>query len=74
LPKLENPTVALHQFMREVHSGAYVFGKGPGEMAWSNVMGWVLIALCLTGLWMWLKREKQRGEERRRIQKRGAQA
>lgn len=74
LPKLENPTVALHQFMREVHSGAYVFGKGPGEMAWSNVMGWVLIALCLTGLWMWLKREKQRGEERRRIQNRGAQA
>jgi uncharacterized iron-regulated membrane protein len=48
-----------------------VFGKGPGEMAWSNVMGWVLILLCLTGLWMWFKREKQKGEERRRIQNQG---
>ncbi len=74
LPKLENPSVALHQFMREVHSGAYVFGKGPGEMAWSNIMGWVLIALCLTGLWMWFKREKQRAEERRRIRSAGGQA
>ena len=60
LPALENPTVALHQFMRELHSGAYFFGKGPGEIIWSNVMGWVLVLLSLTGLWMWFKRERQK--------------
>jgi uncharacterized iron-regulated membrane protein len=60
LPKLEDPKVALHQFMRELHSGAFFFGKGPGEMAWSNVMGWVLVLLSLTGLWMWVKRERER--------------
>ncbi|HRK40143.1 MAG TPA: PepSY domain-containing protein [Burkholderiaceae bacterium] len=60
LPKLEDPKVALHQFMRELHSGAFFFGKGPGEMAWSNVMGWVLVLLSLTGLWMWVKRELER--------------
>jgi len=43
-------------------------------MAWSNIMGWVLIALCLTGLWMWFKREKQRAEERRRIRSAGGPA
>jgi hypothetical protein len=63
LPKLENPSVALHTFMRELHSGAYFLGKGPGEMVWSNVMGWVLVLLSLTGLWMWLKRERQRVRE-----------
>jgi hypothetical protein len=46
--------------MRELHSGAFFFGKGPGEMAWSNVMGWVLVLLSLTGLWMWGKRERER--------------
>jgi hypothetical protein len=60
LPKLEEPKVALHQFMRELHSGAYFFGKGTGEMAWSNLMGWVLVLLSLTGLWMWVKRERER--------------
>lgn len=39
---------------------AFFFGKGPGEMAWSNVMGWVLVLLSLTGLWMWVKRERER--------------
>jgi uncharacterized iron-regulated membrane protein len=66
LPPLDNPQVALHQLMREVHSGAYLMGKGPGEIAWSNLMGWILIGLCLTGLWMWIKRETHRSEERRR--------
>jgi hypothetical protein len=74
LPKLENPSVALHQFMRSIHSGAFVWGKGLGEMAWSNVMGWVLIALCLTGLWMWFVREKQRADERKHIQTAGETA
>lgn len=60
LPKLDDPKVALHQFMRELHSGAYFFGKGTGEMAWSNLMGWVLVLLSLTGLWMWVKRERER--------------
>jgi hypothetical protein len=64
LPALDKPSVALHQFMRELHSGAYFFGKGPGEMAWSNVMGWVLVLLSLTGLWMWVKRERQNARER----------
>jgi len=63
LPKLEDPRVALHQFMRELHSGAYFFGKGTGEMAWSNVMGWVLVLLSLTGLWMWAKRERERSKQ-----------
>lgn len=64
LPALDKPTVALHQFMRELHSGAYFWGKGPGEMLWSNIMGWVLMLLSLTGLWMWFKRERQNVRER----------
>lgn len=64
LPKLESPTVQLHQFMRELHSGAYFFGKGTGEMVWSNIIGWVLVLLALTGLWMWLIRERRRAAER----------
>ncbi len=64
LPKLDSPSVALHQFMRELHSGAFFFGKGPGEMVWSNLMGWILVLLSLTGLWMWFKRERQKASER----------
>jgi hypothetical protein len=64
LPKLDNPRVALHQFMRELHSGAYFFGKGPGEMVWSNILGWVLTTLTLTGLWMWLKAERVKARKR----------
>ena len=64
LPKLDAPSVALHQFMRELHSGAFFFGKGPGEMVWSNLMGWLLVLLSLTGLWMWFKRERQMAAER----------
>ena len=60
LPALDNPSVALHQFMRELHSGAYFFGKGPGEMIWSNVLGWILVLLSLTGLWMWWKTQQQK--------------
>lgn len=60
LPALEHPTVALHQFMRELHSGAYFIGKGPGEMIWSNLFGWVLVLLALTGLWMWWKVQQQK--------------
>jgi hypothetical protein len=60
LPVLDNPRVALHQFMRELHSGAYFFGKGPGEMIWSNLLGWVLVLLSLTGLWMWWKVQQQK--------------
>lgn len=58
LPLLDDPKVALHQWMRELHSGAYFFGKGPGEMVWSNLLGWVLVALTLTGLWIWWKTER----------------
>lgn len=58
LPVLENPEVALHQWMRELHSGAFFFGKGPGEMVWSNILGWVLVVLTLTGLWIWWKTER----------------
>ncbi len=64
LPRLENPQVALHQVMREFHSGAFFFGKGPGEMIWSNLLGWVLTALTLTGLWMWLKAERVKARKR----------
>jgi hypothetical protein len=64
LPALENPTVSLHQWMRELHSGAYFFGKGPGEMVWSNVFGWVLTLLALTGLWMWWQVERRKARER----------
>ena len=64
MPALENPSVALHQWMRELHSGAFFFGKGPGEMAWSNFFGWVLVLLALTGLWMWLKTEQRKARER----------
>jgi len=60
LPPLQDPKVALHQFMRSVHSGAFFVGKGPGEMVWSNVMGWILIGLCLTGGLLWYKRPRKR--------------
>jgi hypothetical protein len=65
LPPLTDPKVALHQFMRELHSGAYFFGKGPGEMTWSTVVGSVLALLSLTGLWMWVRVERQKARERR---------
>lgn len=61
LPELENPKIALHQWMRELHSGAYFWGKGVGEMIWSNILGWVLAILVLTGLWMWIKTLKRNG-------------
>ncbi|MBU3565616.1 PepSY domain-containing protein [Polynucleobacter sp. MWH-HuK1] len=61
LPALENPKIALHQWMRELHSGAYFWGKGVGEMIWSNILGWVLAILVLTGLWMWIKTLKRNG-------------
>ena len=64
LPILENPRVALHLFIRELHSGAYWFGKGLGEMIWSNILGWILTALSLTGLWMWWKVERQKANKR----------
>ena len=64
LPALTNPTIPLHQFMREIHSGAYFFGKGPGEMVWSNIIGWVLAALSMTGLWMWLKIQQHKSKKR----------
>jgi hypothetical protein len=65
LPPLTDPKVALHQFMRELHSGAYFFGKGPGEMSWSAVVGSVLALLSLTGLWMWVRVERQKARDRR---------
>lgn len=64
LPKLEDPRIQLHQLMRELHSGAFFFGKGPGERIWSNVLGWVLVLLTLTGLWMWLKAERVKARKR----------
>jgi hypothetical protein len=64
LPLLDDPKVALHQAMRELHSGAYFFGKGPGEMVWSNLLGWVLAGLSLTGLWIWLKAERVKARKR----------
>ncbi len=65
LPPLTDPRVALHQFMRELHSGAYFVGKGPGEIAWSATFGAVLALLSLTGLWMWVRVERQKARERR---------
>jgi hypothetical protein len=64
LPPLEHPSVSLHQWMRELHSGAYFLGKGPGEMVWSNLFGWVLTLLSLTGLWMWWQLERRKARER----------
>lgn len=64
LPQLNDPKVALHQAMRELHSGAWFFGKGPGEMVWSNILGWVLTGLSLTGLWIWLKTERVKARKR----------
>jgi len=69
LPRLENPRVPLHQMMRELHSGAFLLGKGPGEMLWSNILGWVLLSLILTGLWMWLKMERIKADRRVEVQK-----
>ncbi len=65
LPPLTDPKVALHQFVRELHSGAFFFGKGPGEMAFSGVIGSVLTLLSLTGLWMWVRVERQKARDRR---------
>lgn len=64
LPVLESPSVPLHQLMRELHSGAYFLGKGPGEILWSNVTGWVLVALSLTGLWLWRVTERAKAASR----------
>ncbi|MBW7900695.1 MAG: hypothetical protein H3C26_04415 [Rhodocyclaceae bacterium] len=65
LPALESPSVPLHRLMRELHSGAYFLGKGP-EILWSNVTGWVLVALSLTGLWLWRVTERAKAASRAR--------
>lgn len=65
LPPLNDPKVALHQFMRELHSGAYFVGKGLGEMVFSGLIGSVLALLSLTGLWMWVRLERQKARDRR---------
>lgn len=60
LPRLDNPTVPVQQLARELHSGAYFIGKGPGEIAWAITFGIILGLLALTGLWMWIRSERQK--------------
>ncbi|MCU0756685.1 MAG: PepSY domain-containing protein [Xanthomonadales bacterium] len=60
LPRLENPEVPIQQLARELHSGAFFIGKGPGEIFWSITFGLILGLLAITGLWMWIKSERQK--------------
>lgn len=66
LPPLASPSVPLHQLMRELHSGAYFLGKGLGEILWSNLIGWILVILSLTGLWLWHVTERAKATSRAR--------
>lgn len=59
LPAIAEPRVALQQWMRELHSGAYFFGKGKGEIGWGNAMAWTLALLSLTGLWIWWRSQRR---------------
>lgn len=72
LPPLVDPTVDLPMLMRELHSGAFFFGKGRGEIVWGNLLGAVLLLLCLTGLWMWVRRELARARSKRLHRQRAA--
>lgn len=55
MPPLTDPSVALHMFMRELHSGAYFFGKGLGEWLYSGAIGILLMVLLITGMMMAIK-------------------
>lgn len=57
LPALEHP-VALHQFMRELHSGAYFIWQRPGN-GLERSLG-VVDCACPDGLWMWWKIQQQK--------------
>jgi hypothetical protein len=60
LPKIDNPKIPLHQFMREIHSGVYFFGKGSGEIIWNGFFGFIILVVSFSGLLIWYKRKRNR--------------
>jgi hypothetical protein len=55
LPALSDPQVALHMFMRELHSGSFFFGKGMGEWVYNSTIGAILLMLLITGMIIWIR-------------------
>jgi hypothetical protein len=54
------PTVPLNQLVKEIHSGAYLLGRGPGEMAWGSLLSSGLALVMSAGLWVWGRRTLMR--------------
>lgn len=63
LPPIDDPRVSLTAFARDLHTGGTFFGRG-GEIWWDNILGGVLAAIGLTGLWIWLKNERRKVQVR----------
>lgn len=63
LPPIDNPRVSLTALARDLHTGGTFFGRG-GELWWDNILGAVLAAIGLTGLWIWLKNERRKVQVR----------
>jgi len=55
--------VPLAQLLRDIHSGAAFFGV-EGARWWSLALGWILVLLALTGLWLWRNHERMGSTQR----------
>lgn len=63
LPPIDNPRVSLTALARDLHTGGTFFGRS-GELWWDNILGGVLAAIGLTGIWIWLKNERRKVQVR----------
>ncbi|MGE3512939.1 MAG: PepSY domain-containing protein [Vicinamibacterales bacterium] len=63
LPPIDDPRVSLTALARDLHTGGTFFGRS-GEIWWDNILGGVLAAIGLTGLWIWLKNERRKVQVR----------
>ena len=59
LPPSNDPRVSLTAIARDLHTGSTFFGRS-GELWWDGILGGVLAAIGLTGLWIWLKNERRK--------------
>jgi hypothetical protein len=55
----ENKAYTLDKLVIDLHTGKFFFGK-KGEWVWIDILGITLIVLTLTGLILWVRRERQR--------------
>lgn len=59
LPPSTDPRVSVTAIARDLHTGFTFFGRA-GEVWWDTLLGGILAAIGLTGLWIWLKNERRK--------------